>query len=443
MLLSAGTIIALATGYGRAAVAIVRISGPETRFVLETISGIVPAPRMMTLRRLKDPRSAETLDHALVAWFPGPHSFTGEDMAELHLHGGPAVVKDVLQGLLALPECRLAEPGEFTRRAFIHGKMDLSEVEGLADLIDAETAAQRRQAMRQMEGRLAAVSERWRLQLIEALALVEADLDFSDEGDVSGDLVRQALAIAADIHGAITAELAAGRHGERLREGFTVVIAGPPNAGKSTLLNALARREAAIVSPIAGTTRDVIEVHCDLGGLPVVLVDTAGLRDTDDPIEREGVARARRRAEGADLVLLLSSSDAPAESAGGALAAPTLQVHTKADLATAGTRDAGDHTLSISAQTGAGLDALLAAIQQRATASVGAGDALITRERHRTAFTDTAAALARALVLGVDGPPELVAEDLRLAARALGRITGRVDVEDILDRIFASFCIGK
>ncbi|MDJ1158712.1 tRNA uridine-5-carboxymethylaminomethyl(34) synthesis GTPase MnmE [Chelatococcus sp. SYSU_G07232] len=436
---STDTIAALASGFGRSGVAVVRISGAGSRFVLETMVGGLPEPRRLSLRPISDPATGELLDRGLVAWFPGPHSFTGEDAAEFHLHGSRAVIAAVLAAVTGLPDCRVAEPGEFTRRAFLAGKLDLSSVEGLADLIDAETEAQRRQALRQMDGALAQRVENWRGRLLHALALAEAELDFVDEADVPEDLLGEALVDAASVRGEIAVELAKGRGGERLREGFTVVITGPPNAGKSTLLNALAHRPAAIVSPIPGTTRDIIEVHCDLGGLPVVLVDTAGLRDTRDPIEQEGVDRARARAATADLVLRLSAIDSPPElpcqdDAG------VLHVCTKADLGT--TTDG--RGLVISALTGAGLDELLAAIRERAAGALGGGQALITRERHRHALTDTVEALDRAASAAEQRlPAELIAEDLRLAARALGRVTGRVDVDDVLDRIFSSFCIGK
>src|SRR5215210_7600246 len=298
------TIFAPASGPGRAAIAVVRLSGPGTAGVLKSMAGRLPAPRRMTLAVLRDPALGDALDQALVVWMPGPHSFTGEDQAELHLHGGLAVRAAVLRTLAGLPGCRAAEPGEFTRRAFLNGRMDLSRVEGLADLVDAETEAQRRQALLQLGGRLGNAAEGWREDILQALALLEATLDFSDEGDVPADLeadVAQRLTLLRDeFH-----RVLANRSGERLREGLTVVLAGPPNSGKSTLLNALAQRDVAIVSPVAGTTRDAIEVHCDLGGLPVAVVDTAGIRDSTDLIEQEGVSRARARVQDADLVLWL------------------------------------------------------------------------------------------------------------------------------------------
>ncbi|HYF56871.1 MAG TPA: tRNA uridine-5-carboxymethylaminomethyl(34) synthesis GTPase MnmE [Salinarimonas sp.] len=433
---STDTIFAPASGFGRAAVAVIRISGPGTRFVLETIAGPLPPPRRLTLRTLRDPSGGGALDQALVVFMPGPGSFTGEDGAELQIHGGPAVRAGVLRALAALPACRAAEPGEFTRRAFLNGRMDLAAVEGLADLIDAQTEAQARQALRQLSGRLGAQVERWRDALIGALADLEAALDFADEGDVPAGLEARAGAAADALAREIAAALRDGRRGERLREGFTVVLAGPPNAGKSSLLNAVARRDVAIVSAVPGTTRDAIEVACDLGGLPVTLVDTAGLRESDDAIEREGIARTRARVEAADLVLWLDPLDAPTPPPEDRR--PYLHLRTKADL---GPMEGPG--LAISSTTGTGLDILLDEMQQRAAAALGEGDALVTRERHRTALIRTASALERVADALALGRSELAAEDVRLALRALGEITGRVDVEAVLDRIFAGFCIGK
>jgi tRNA modification GTPase len=430
------TIYAVASGFGRAAIAVVRISGPRTRTILEAMAGGVPEPRRLVLRHLTDTHSGAVLDQALVAWMPGPHSFTGEDQAELHIHGGPAVRTAVLRALGRMEGCRAAKPGEFTRRAFLNGRMDLSRVEGLADLIDAETEAQRRQALRQLEGALGGLVEEWRARLIDALALLEAALDFSDEGDVPAHLEAEAGAALGRLAGEIAQNLADERRGERLREGFVVVLAGPPNVGKSSLLNALARRDVAIVSATPGTTRDAIEVRCDLGGLPVTFVDTAGLRLSEDPVEQAGMARTRSRLGTADLTLWLMAPDAaesPPEEAG-----PLLKVATKADLARV---DGAD--LAISAVSGQGLSALLDRIEHEAEAALGQGDAVLTRERHRAALVRAREALDRAGRALAEGRTELVAEDARLALRAVGEITGRVDVEQVLDRLFATFCIGK
>ncbi len=431
------TIFATASGHGRAAVCIVRISGPQSWTILETLGGSVPEPRRAAVRILREPGSGEPLDQALVLWMPGPRSFTGEDQAELHIHGGLATRAAVLKALGAIPDCRPAEAGEFTRRAFLNGRMDLSQVEGLADVIDAETEAQRRQAMLQLEGRLGDTAERWREEILQALALLEASLDFSDEGDVPEDLEADILHRLDRLHEEIGRVLA-NRSGERLREGFTVVLAGPPNAGKSTLLNALARRDVAIVSPIAGTTRDIIEVHCDLGGLPVVVVDTAGLRESGDAIEQEGVSRARARAQDADLVLWLVPPEG--EETNPPPARRLLRIGTKADVS----RNRHDCDLLISASTGEGLTDLIAALEHEAEAGLGQGDALLTRERHRRALERAHHSLAAGReLLATGGPLELAAEEVRLASRAVGEISGRVDVEDVLDRLFSSFCIGK
>ena len=437
------TIFASASGQGRAAVATIRISGPDASGLLRRLlSGKLPAPRRASLRRLSDPMTGEVLDQGLVIWMPGPASFTGEDQAELQIHGSPAVRRAVLRVLAQAPGCRAAEPGEFTRRAFLNGRLDLTAVEGLADLIDAETEAQRRQALRQLEGRLAGEIASWRERLLAALAACEAALDFSDEDDVPEDVAAGACAAGEAVRREIAAALDQAARGERVREGFQVVIAGPPNAGKSTLLNALARRDVAIVSPVPGTTRDAIEIRCDLGGLPVTFVDTAGLRESGDEVEQEGIARARARIRAADLVLWLMPADrAPGEEAGlPPLSEPSLRVATKADL---GSAPAGAQ-LAVSARTGAGLPALLARIEQIAGGVMeGAGDAVLTRERHRAVLSRVLDCLDHAAIAGQGGAIELLAEDLRLALRHLGRMTGAVDVEEVLDRIFSSFCIGK
>jgi tRNA modification GTPase len=446
------TIFALSSGRPPAAIAVVRISGPRARFGLETLVGRVPEPRWAAFAKIRDPDSNEVIDEGLALWFPGPKSETGEDVAELQLHGGRAVVAAVLEALGRIPGFRLAGAGEFTRRAFENGKLDLTAVEGLADLIYAETEAQRRQAYRQLKGHLGDRAEAWRARLIEALALVEARIDFSDEGDVPEGLIARALEIARSLRDEITAALADDRRGERLRDGLVVAIAGPPNAGKSSLLNRIARREAAIVTAVPGTTRDVIEVHLDLDGYPITFLDTAGIRETDDPIEQEGVRRARARAVSADLVLWVTDAlETPRSDSGFSSSEVGLTIwliRNKIDLVDSDSEQSVrppsanySGSFNISAVTGAGLDALISALVGFAGGYFGMGEGtLITRERHRRILTETAEALERA---AIPAQEEVIAEELRLAATALGRLTGRIDVEDILDRIFRDFCIGK
>ena len=562
------TIFALSSGRPPAAIAVIRISGAGAGAALKILSGKIPSPRQAALARIRDPASHDIIDEALALWFPAPHSETGEDVAELQLHGGRAVIAAVLAALSRIEGLRPAEAGEFTRRAFENGKLDLTAVEGLADLVMAETQGQRRQAFRQMKGLLGGRAESWRQRLIQALALVEARIDFSDEADVPDNLVAPALAIARELETEIAAALADGGRGERLREGLVVAIAGPPNAGKSTLLNLLAKREAAIVSPYAGTTRDVIEVHLDLSGWPVTLLDTAGIRETDDPVELEGVRRARERAGAADLVLWVVDAGDPGTSQNAAASGAAkltavipgratdlgftrdrhsnLPRSAEADQGGAGPESitpAGDYgfrarppspfgvqraprndgeladqppsvpptwlirnkidliegqnkrselelqsirtsesifdpnkslknmvkseltrrnesgptknelMFTISAVTGEGFDQLLGQMARHAERFLaGAEQAVVTRERHRRALEEVVAALRRAQGGELGGEDllaqellaqELLAEELRIAARALGRLTGRVDVEDILDVIFRDFCIGK
>jgi tRNA modification GTPase len=449
------TIFALSSGRPPAAIAVVRVCGPKAGLALERLIGRVPQPRQAALARVHDPASGETIDEALALWFPGPHSETGEDMAELQLHGGHAVIAAVLDALGTIEGCRLAEAGEFTRRAFANGRLDLTEVEGLADLIAAETPAQRRQAFRQLKGLIGDRAEAWRRQIIEALALVEARIDFSDEADVPEELVGPALYAAQQLRSIIAATLADGRRGERLRDGLVVAIAGPANAGKSTLLNRLARREAAIVSPHPGTTRDVIEVHLDLGGYPVTLVDTAGIRDSDDPVEQEGVRRASARAATADLVLWVIDVSATGVAVGvigeSISESESWLIRNKADLAVdklwincESISNSWSKKFTLSAATGSGMEALIGALSGYARNYFSTTESsLVTRARHRQAFEETVAALDRALAQGATGREELIAEELRAAATTLGRLTGRIDVEDILDVIFRDFCIGK
>ncbi|MET3889859.1 tRNA modification GTPase [Bosea sp. OAE506] len=429
------TIVALSSASGRAGVAVVRVSGPRVRFVLETVAGPLPAPRLASLRALRD-TAGEVVDQGLVLFFPGPASFTGEDVAEFQIHGSRAVLARLLQLLCSHDGVRLAEPGEFTRRAFEAGKLDLAEVEGLADLIDSETEWQRRQALRQMDGALGVAVAEWRRDLVEALALLAAELDFSDEGDVEGPMVERALGLVAVALRGLKAAQGSFARGERVREGFVVVLAGPPNAGKSSLLNALARRDVAIVSPVAGTTRDAIEVRLDLDGIPVTLIDTAGLRDSADAIEAEGVRRARDLAAKADLVLSLRAIDSEADRH--QEGSSVVPLATKADLT--GTLRPGE--LPVSVQSGDGLPQLIELLTRRLAGKDQTEPALLTRERHRVAVMEAIVALERALA-SPGAPAELLAEDVRLAVRALERLLGHVDVEDVLDQLFAGFCIGK
>jgi tRNA modification GTPase len=436
---SADTIFALSSGRPPAAIAVIRVSGPRVKMTLETLAGRVPAPRQAMVAALKA-QDGTTLDESVVLFFAGPASATGEDIAEFHVHGGRAVIAAVVEALSRIDGLRPAEPGEFTRRAFANGKLDLTAAEAVADLINADTDRQRRQALRQLQGLLGPRAESWRQKMIAAAALVEASIDFSDEGDVPQDLRDEMRARMTALKTEIEETIGASAHSERLREGLVVAIAGPPNAGKSTLLNRLARREAAIVSPYAGTTRDIIEVHLDLDGYPVTLLDTAGIRDSDDPVEQEGVRRARARATDADLVLWIVDAVAPAVAPG--VSGTTLwQVANKIDAAREADQSAFD--FAISAVTGEGTRPLAEAIARHAAAFFGGTEqALITRARHRQLLGEASAALGAALEADGQGE-EIVAENLRIAIRSLGRLVGRVDVEDILGSIFAEFCIGK
>jgi tRNA modification GTPase len=426
------TIYALSTAPGRAGLAVVRVSGGQAFRALLALTGRSEfTARQATLARLPG------IDDALVLWFPGPASFTGEDVAEFHVHGGRAILEALFAALRALPGLRPAEPGEFTRRAVEHGKLDLTRAEALADLIDAETESQRRQAQRQYEGGLAALIDGWRDRLIHAAAWAEASIDFADEEIPDDVLMRSRLALA-QIAEEIATHLDDARCGEIIRNGVHLTLFGKVNAGKSSLLNALARRNVAIVSPAPGTTRDVIEVHLDLGGYAVIVSDTAGLRNSSEAVEAEGVRRAMDRVMGADIKLLVLDGAAADPLADLPDITPDLIVWNKADLPWPVRRDG----LAISAQTSQGLEALIESLTDiiKQHLENKQNSPITTRARHRHALEAAATALARALAAG---DRELMAEDLRLALRALGRITGRVDIEDLLDIVFRDFCIGK
>lgn len=437
------TIFALASGAGRAGVAVFRLSGPQAGRALQVLSGHdVPAPRQA--RRVRLTFHGDLIDDGLALYFPAPHSFTGEDVVEFHIHGGRAVQSALAEALLALG-LRPAQAGEFSKRAFLNGKMDLTRAEAIADLVDAETAAQRRQALRQMDGGLSRLVDEWRSALVRALALMEAVIDFSDEG-VPESLVGEVGAIVSALIAGMEAQLADGHRGERLRDGIHIAILGAPNAGKSSLLNRLAGREAAIVSAQAGTTRDVIEIHLDLHGWPVVLADTAGLREAGEEIEAEGIRRALAKAETADITLAVFDAAMLPHLDEATLAVvdgSALVVLNKCDLAGDELPHAvgGRPCIAISARNGHGLDALVATIEGEVAGRFAAGEApALTRARHRSAVEECVAALRR---FDPAAEIELAAEDLRMAAGALGRITGKVDVEELLDLVFGTFCIGK
>jgi tRNA modification GTPase len=422
------TIFALASGAGRAAIAVLRLSGGQTGAILTALCGTLPPPRRASVRTLR--HQGEILDQALVLWFPDARAYTGEPSGELHLHGGRAVLEAVSEALVDLG-ARPAEPGEFSRRAFLNGRMDLLQAEAVADLVAAETDGQRRQALRQLGGALGALYGEWSDTLRRLLAWQEAEIDFSTE-DLPGDLERRVLADIVDLRDRLAAHLAESRRAERLRDGLVFVVSGPPNVGKSSLLNALVERDAAIVSARPGTTRDAIEARVEFAGVPVTLVDTAGLREAADEIEQEGIRRAERYRAGADLVIEVREPGAGWPGDG-------LAVMNKADLLPVGEASAG--WLLVSAVSGEGVAALRARLTQEAAALAGPGSApSFTRARHRAAIEAAHAALGAALSAGF---VDLRAEELRLAMRALGRVTGAVGVEDLLDTVFCSFCIGK
>jgi tRNA modification GTPase len=440
------TIYALSSGPGPAGIAVFRVSGPESGAALRALTGgkVLPPSRRAVRAMLVDPGEGAALDNGIAIWFPGPNSYSGEDLVELQVHGGPAVIAAMLRVLGARPGLRLAEPGEFTRRAFLAGRMDLTEAEGIADVIAAETEAQRRQAIRQADGALGRLYDGWREKLVGAMAHYEAYIDFPDE-ELPEEVTEKTTHQISWLVDVIFRHLDDSHRGERLRQGLDIAIVGPPNAGKSSLLNRLARRDAAIVSEYAGTTRDVIDVAMDLGGYPVVLADTAGLREAANSIEEEGVRRARRRAEAADLRILVvdGQDEAGFQESTGLVDESTILALNKSDLGPARivTEKPNLSVYAISAESGEGIGELLDGLEAIVRERIGlAGQPALTRARHREALEDCLEALRRSLVAPL---PELAAEDLRLATRALGRITGRVDVEDLLDVIFRDFCIGK
>ncbi|MBV1706806.1 MAG: tRNA uridine-5-carboxymethylaminomethyl(34) synthesis GTPase MnmE [Hyphomicrobiales bacterium] len=435
------TIYAVASGGGKAAICVVRLSGRRCGEVLSRLTRRPVAPREAALRQIWSPSTGTLIDQALVLYFQAPASFTGEDCLELHLHGGRGVVAAVLRELGTLEGLRPAEPGEFTRRALLAGKLDLAEVEGLADLIDSETEQQRAQAVKQFSGGLTGHVALWRERLLEALALVTAEIDFGDEGDVPADLIGTIRAHSAEVLGYVDAALAQQKGAARVRDGISIVLAGPPNAGKSSLLNVLAGREAAIVSEYAGTTRDVIEVALDIAGVPVWLVDTAGLREAEHPAEAEGIARAQARAAQADLVLWLNAADEPRLEPPPKLSTELWRVTTKADLAP-GAAQAGEIALSV--RSGVGLDALVTRLADYVRERLPQeGVALLTRQRHVQACARASLALRRIVEGGPELAMDLLAADLQQAARALAEVIGLIDVEQVLDDIFSRFCIGK
>jgi tRNA modification GTPase len=441
------TIYALSSGGVPSGVAVIRLSGPKCRFVLETMVGILPEARRATLRSIRD-RNGSEIDRGLVLWFPGPGSFTGEDMAEFQVHGSRAVVGAVSRRLAEIGGMRPAEPGEFTRRAFLAGRIDLTEAEGLADLLAAETESQRRQAASQASGALRRLYGNWRERLVRIRALIEADFDFAEEEDVPGSVADEAWRDAAALAEEIRAHLGEAERGERVRSGLQVVLMGRPNAGKSSLLNALARRDVAIVTEEAGTTRDLIEVHLDLGGWAVTLVDTAGLRRDAGRVEAEGIRRAMERGREADLVLWLEAPDeVDNEDVDADLPGTDVwRIATKADLGPIRVDekrfDSATKTLSVSVKTGDGIDALIAEMAQAAEMSGGGSGVVPSRERHRVHLSAALSELERAVSDG-EKDAELRSEDLRRAGDELGRITGEIGVEDLLDVIFGEFCIGK
>lgn len=436
------TIVALSSGRLPSGIAIVRISGPQTRFALETIAGGLPDPRRASFSRLRTP-SGETIDSGLLLFFPGPGSFTGDDLAEFQVHGGKAVVAALLEALTSVPGVRHAEAGEFTRRAFLNGKLDLIESEALADLIASETEAQRRLAVNNASGVQSGLYAGWRRRIIHAMAMIEAELDFSDEADIPGSVANAVWADVSVLREEIRSHIDGYHKAEIIRDGYDVVIVGAPNAGKSSLLNALAKRDAAIVSDEPGTTRDLVELSLDLKGVKVRLTDTAGIRDAAGKVEAIGIERALGRAKSADLVLLVYDAALSGMHVLDVPSSNVLRVGTKCDLLVDKLLMERSDEVLVSSVTGAGISALLERIGAVAEQAAGsAGDILPSRLRHVELLEEAALGLTSALL--EDGRDlELRADDLRQAANQLGRISGAVDVEDLLDVIFAQFCVGK
>lgn len=443
------TIYALSTVYGKSGVAVIRISGVKALCALEKMTRLntqTIAPRQAYFCTLIDVETKEPLDKVLVIYFKAPHSFTGEDTVEIHCHGSKAVLVSVLNGLAQIEDFRLAEAGEFSKRAFYHNKMDLTEAEGLADLIDAETSAQQKQALKQMSGVLRKLYDKWREELLKVYAYLEAYIDFPEEG-IDPHIMKECLETVGVLQTEIKGHLNASKNGERLRDGFQVVLTGPTNAGKSSLMNAIVERQAVIVSDIAGTTRDAVDVHLDMAGYPVILTDTAGLRQTDNEIEKQGIEITHQKVEDADLILALfdgacDSKDVfkqMAEKFGNKM----IYIANKADKLSVSQKEAflKEGYLLISAKTKEGLPALFETLKNRITADISpSSTAIITRVRYREALKEC---LENLEAFSFDKPIELAGEDIRLAARALGKITGKIEVGEILDKIFGSFCIGK
>ncbi|MDQ1197111.1 tRNA uridine-5-carboxymethylaminomethyl(34) synthesis GTPase MnmE [Agrobacterium sp. SORGH_AS 787] len=436
---STDTIYALSSGSLPAGVAIIRISGSKAVEALRSLVGDnLPSPRQASLKTIRH-RNGDVVDQALVLQFLSPHSFTGEDCVELHVHGSRAVVSAIFQLLESMPGLRHAEAGEFSRRAFDNGKMDLVEVEGLADLLQAETEMQRRLAVEQSSGHLSSLYDGWASQLTRCRALIEAELDFADEDDVPDSVATQVWKTVGDLESELARHLADGQGSEIIRDGFNVALVGAPNVGKSSLMNALSGRDVAIVTDIAGTTRDVLSVDLDIEGYLVTLFDTAGLRNATDVVEQEGIKRAERTAEAADLVLLLQDTDSEPEQV--RTYAHTILVRTKADLLP--DRDSHPDIIFISAKTGTGLATLKSVIKYAIDQKIGSGTSLMpARSRHKKRLEETLDYVREALK-SEGAELAIRSEYLRLAATSLGRITGRVDVEDLLGVIFSEFCIGK